>query len=265
MSSRKSSKASLCGFQDWIPAGVYPRAASGAGMTKILFAEIILAKKFIKIFILILVIAVAVWAKRSGFFEIVLKMIHDLGPWAAPAFLAVYILSCLLFFPSVVMTCAAGILFPVPLGIFLSLLGTALGSVVALLIGRYGLRSLIQKKAAGNRQFQKLDEAIRREGWKIAVLARLTPVFPFSIGNYLFGATPISAWVYALTAFIGTIPSASVYVFVGHMSGGAVDRARTPLEWALLAAGILATIILSIYLKGFFTRIFGDSKKILPD
>ena len=193
----------------------------------------------------------------------VLKAIENLGPWAAPAFLAVYVLSCLLLFPSVIMTCGAGVLFPVPLGIFLSLLGTALGSATALLIGRYGLRSLIQKKAASNASFQRLDAAISREGWKIAVLARLTPVFPFSIGNYLFGVTSMPAWLYALTAFIGTIPSASVYVFLGHMTGHASGaHEKTPMEWTLLGVGILATIVLSLYLKGFFRRILSDASKV---
>ncbi len=211
--------------------------------------------------VLFALIAFAVWAKRSGFFEAILNGIHGLGAWAAPAFLAVYILSCLLLFPSVIMTCGAGVLFPLPIAILLSLLGTALGSAAALLIGRYGLRSLIQKKASADEQFQKLDQAIEREGWKIAVLARLTPVFPFSIGNYLFGATSIPVWLYALTAFIGTIPSASVYALVGHMTGNAAGQhQRTPMEWGLLGAGIIATIILSIYLKRFFSRIFEKPK-----
>lgn len=218
-------------------------------------------KKFIKIMILISVVALAVWAKQSGFFEIIINAIQSLGMWAVPAFLAVYVLSCLLFSPSVIMTCAAGVLFPVPLGIVLSLLGTSVGSVTALLIGRYGLRSLIEKKAKGNQQFQKLDEAIRREGWKIAVLARLTPIFPFSIGNYLFGATSIPAWLYAVSAFIGTIPSASVYVFIGHMTGNVSGtHERTFLDWTLLGVGIVATIILSFYLQRFFKRVFEGSK-----
>ena len=221
-----------------------------------------LIKTISKWLVLFVLIAFAVWAKQSGFFEMVLKAIQNLGPWAAPAFLAVYVLSCLLLFPSVIMTCGAGVLFPLPLGIFLSLLGTGLGSAAALLIGRYGLRSLIQKKAAENVAFQKLDAAIRREGWKIAVLARLTPVFPFSVGNYLFGATSIPAWLYALTAFVGTIPSASVYVFIGHMTGNASGpHEKTPMEWILLGVGILATVVLSVYLKGFFSWIFSDAPK----
>ena len=219
-----------------------------------------LFKNIFKILVFAAVIVFAVWAKKSGFFEVGLAVLHSLGPWAAPAFVGVYVLSCLLFFPSVVMTCGAGILFPVPLAILLSLLGASFGSVVALLIGRYGLRSLIQKKAAANTQFQKLDEAIRREGWKIAVLARLTPVFPFTVGNYLFGATSIPAWLYGFTAFAGTIPSAAVYVWIGHMTGKTSgNHARTSLEWVLLGVGLAATIVLSLYLKNFFGRIFNSS------
>ena len=220
-------------------------------------------KKFIKIVILILVVVFAVWAKRSGFFEAGLQAIHNLGAWSVPAFITVYVLSCLLFFPSVVMTCGAGVLFPVPLGILLSLLGTALGSTAALLIGRYGLRSLIENKAKSNSQFQKLDTAIRREGWKIILLARLAPVFPFSIGNYFFGATSVSPWIYMATAFVGTIPSASVFVLIGHMTGSASgNHERQPIEWVLLGVGIVATIGLGVYLKNFFSRIFNVSKEV---
>jgi len=217
--------------------------------------ETTLAKKLIKIAVLILVVAIAVWAKKSGFFEAVLSAVKSLGVWAAPSFLGIYVLSCLLFFPSVVLTLAAGALFPFPLAVFLCLFGNALGSVSALLIGRYGLREWVRDKAQKNAQFQVLDEAVRQEGWKIAVLARLTPIFPFSIGNYFFGATSIQAWLYGATAFIGTIPSASVYAWVGYLSGGqAAEREKSPLEWSLLAVGILATVVLSWYLKRFFKK-----------
>lgn len=221
-----------------------------------------LLKNISKAVVLVAVIVFAIWAKQSGFFESGLQAIHNLGAWSVPVFVVVYVLSCLLFFPSVVMTCGAGVLFPVPLGILLSLLGTALGSTAALLIGRYGLRSLIEKKAASNPQFQKLDSAILREGWKIILLVRLAPVFPFSIGNYLFGATSVSPWIYMATAFVGTIPSASVFVLIGHMTGSASgNHERQPIEWVLLGVGILATICLGIYLKSFFSRIFNASKE----
>ncbi len=179
-----------------------------------------IAKNILKWLVLAGIVVFAVWANKSGFFEAVLSAVKSLDVWAAPAFLGIYVLSCLLFFPSVVLTLAAGALFPFPLAVLLCLFGNSFGSVLALLIGRYGLRDWVRGKAEKNVQFQVLDEAVRQEGWKIAVLARLTPIFPFSIGNYFFGATPIQAWLYGVTAFVGTIPSASVYAWVGYLSGG---------------------------------------------
>jgi uncharacterized membrane protein YdjX (TVP38/TMEM64 family) len=210
-----------------------------------------------KLFVLMLVVALAIWARQSGFFEHTLNAFKSLGFWTAPAFVMLYTLSCILLFPSMILTCCAGVLFPLPLAILLSLLGTMLGSVAALLIGRYGLRSFIQKKAAGDPKFRRLDEALQREGWKIVVMARLTPIFPFSVGNYLFGATKISAWVYAGTAFVGTIPSAFVYAIAGYMAGvdQATPPAKTAAEWVLLAGGAVITVFLSWYLGRFFKRI----------
>lgn len=218
-------------------------------------------KIIFKVFILFLIVAVAIYAKQMGFFETGLKLMRNLGLWAIPAFLAAYVLSCLLFFPSVVLTYSSGTLFPLPLAILLSLIGTSLGAMLALLIGRYGFRNWAEKMAARNPQFKKLDEAIRQEGWKIVVLARLTPVFPFSVGNYLFGVTSIPAWRYALAAFLGTIPSAFVYTLLGHLSmRGAQDQGRSSLEWALLGVGVAATIFLAVYLKNSFQRIFKSQK-----
>lgn len=214
-----------------------------------------IAKNILKWLVLAGIVVLAVWANKSGFFDAVLFAVKSLGVWSPLAFFGIYVLSCLLFFPSAVLTLAAGALFPFPLAVFLCLLGNSLGSVTALLIGRYGLRDWVRGKAKKNAQFRVLDEAVRQEGWKIAVLARLTPIFPFSIGNYFFGATPIQAWLYGVTAFVGTIPSASVYAWVGYLSGGqAAGREKSPLEWALLAFGILATVILSWYLKHFFKK-----------
>lgn len=211
-------------------------------------------KIVLRLLILAGVIAFAVWAKKTGFFEAVLDAVRGWGVWAASAFTGICVLGCLFFFPSVVLNLAAGALFPFPLAVFVCLLGNALGSSFALLIGRYGLRDWVRGKAENNAQFRMLDEAVKKEGWKIAVLARLTPVFPFSIGNYFFGATSMPAWLYGATAFIGSIPSTAVYVWLGHLSGGQEGRQRSPLEWILLGVGILATVFLSLYLKQFFER-----------
>lgn len=226
-------------------------------------------KKFSKIVLkfclLVAFVLLIVWTKQSGAFDKLLHAINSAGVWAAPLFVVSYILSCLLFFPSGVMTFASGALFPLPVAILLSLIGTAVGSTTALILGRYVLRGPIHSRASKNKTFQKLDHAIHREGWKLILLARLAPVFPFSIGNYLFGASKVPVWIYALTAFVGTIPSASVFALAGHMAGNPQNisgpHARTPQEWALLGIGIAATVVLSWYLKRFFERVLKEPRE----
>ena len=39
-----------------------------------------------------------------------------------------------------------------------------------------------------------VDSAIGREGFKVILLLRITPLFPFSIINYLYGLTSVNFW-----------------------------------------------------------------------
>ena len=99
-----------------------------------------------------------------------------------------------------------------------------------------------------------LDAAIAKKGWKIVSLARLSPIFPFLIGNYAFGTSKISAKAYMFASMLGTIPSVLVYTYIGSIAGGMTEldlanRERTPVEWALAIGGLIATIVLAWYLK----------------
>jgi uncharacterized membrane protein YdjX (TVP38/TMEM64 family) len=198
-------------------------------------------------------ILAAAWAVHaSGLFRALLDRLEQLGPWGAPLFVALYVLTCVLFVPSFVFTFSAGALFGLPRGILLSLTGTGLGALAAFLLGRHLVRDWVVRAFAGNREFQAVSAAVGRRGWKIVALARLSPVFPFLIGNYAFGVTPISARAYLLATVLGTIPSTSVYVYAGSLTGDLAtlqERARTPLEWALLGLGLVATVALSVYLR----------------
>lgn len=183
-----------------------------------------------------------------------LDWIVSLGVWGPAVFILIYILTCVFFVPSIVFSFAAGVLFGLGKGLVFSLIGAGFGALSAFLIGRYLAHDLVAKAFEHNRNFQMIASALKRKGWKIVILARLTPVFPFLVGNYAFGLTRIDAWHYFLASVIGTIPSTMVYVYIGSMLGdwsalGSMDRARTPFEWALLILGLFATIGLVLYLK----------------
>lgn len=59
---------------------------------------------------------------------------------------------------------------------------------------------------AGNEKFNAVDEAVARDGWKIVLLTRLSPVFPFILLKYAFGLTRVSLKHYFFASWLGIIP-----------------------------------------------------------
>lgn len=202
--------------------------------------------KLIKVSFALVLIALAIAANHYGLLQKMLAGMNGLGPWAAPAFVAVYALTAVLFVPSFIFTFGGGTLFGF-WGVPLALLGTGIGSASAFWIGRTFARKAVAQKFENHQTFRALEAAVQKKGWQIITLARLSPIFPFSVGNYAFGLTPLSIPAYALSSMLGTIPSASVYTYLGMLSGtlaAGSSRDRGPLEWGLLAGGLMATIFL---------------------
>jgi len=199
------------------------------------------------------------WLNASGRVGAALDAVEALGAWGALLFTALYAVAVVLFVPSIVLTLAAGALFGFALGLPLTLLGATAGAVAAFTIGRTLGRERVERALAGNATFQALNRTVGERGWRIVLLARLTPVFPFAIGNYGFGLSALSARAYGLASLLGTTPSNAVYVYAGSLSGSlaaatADGRARTPGEWALLLGGLAATIALTLYLRRLADR-----------
>lgn len=207
-----------------------------------------------RLLVILSVLAGAYYLNHQGLLKRLLEWVEGFGPWSPVLFMALCIPAPVFFVPSVVFAFAAGILFALSRGILFSLIGTAMGSVGAFLIGRYLAKDWIKKRISKDRRFQLLQEMTRRKGWKIVALARLSPIFPFLIGNYAFGVTPISAKSYFAASLLGSIPSTAVYVYLGTLSRdltflGDETRARTPAEWLLFLGGLAATVILALYLN----------------
>ncbi len=131
-------------------------------------------------------------------------------------------------------------------------IGSTLGATCAFLIGRYLARDLVAGRIAGNEKFKAVDEAVGREGWKIVLLTRLSPVFPFNLLNYAFGLTKVSLKHYFFATWLGMIPGTVMYVYIGSLAGdlaslGGAGHTRTTGEWVLYGIGLLATLIVTVF------------------
>lgn len=180
-----------------------------------------------------------------------LTWIHGLGPVAPLVFLLIYIVACVLLLPGSVLTLGAGAVFGVAYGFVIVWISATLGATAAFLVGRYLVRDWVTRKIAANPKLQALDTTVTREGWKIVALMRLSPVIPFNLLNYAFGATRVSLRDYVFASAVGMLPGTAMYTYLGSLAGelaGGTARARTPLEWSFYALGLLATVAVTVYL-----------------
>ena len=177
-----------------------------------------------------------------------LDWIGNLGPWGPAIFIGLYVVGAVLFVPGSVLTLGAGALFGVVLGSVYVSISATLGATAAFLVGRYLARDAIARKIEKHEKFAAIDRAVAHEGWKIVLLTRLSPVFPFTLLNYAFGLTRVKLSHYVLASWLGMIPGTLMYVYLGSLVNvGAVHRERTIGEWILYGVGLLATVTVTVF------------------
>lgn len=181
-----------------------------------------------------------------------LQWIESLGIIGGIAFIAIYIIATVAFLPGSILTLGAGVVFGVLLGAVYVFVGATLGAIAAFLVGRYLARGWISKKIEGNQKFAAIDKAVAKEGFKIVLLTRLSPVFPFNLLNYAFGITGVSLKDYALGS-VGMIPGTIMYVYIGSLAGdlariGTESQPTNPtIQWAIRIIGFIATVAVTVY------------------
>lgn len=181
-----------------------------------------------------------------------LQWIDSLGTVGAIAFIAIYIVATVAFLPGSILTLGAGVLFDVFWGSVYVFIGATLGATAAFLIGRYLARNWVIKKIADNKKFAAIDNAVGREGLKIVLLTRLSPIFPFNLLNYAFGVTAVSLKDYFLGC-VGMIPGTIMYVYIGSLAGNLAligtenQPTNSTFTWIIRIVGFIATVAVTIY------------------
>lgn len=192
-----------------------------------------------------------------------LQWIDSLGTVGAIAFISIYIIATVAFLPGSILTLGSGVVFGVVWGSVYVFIGATLGATAAFLVGRYLARGWVANKIADNKKFAAIDQAVGREGLKIVLLTRLSPIFPFNLLNYAFGITGVTLKDYFIGS-LGMIPGTIMYVYIGSLAGnlaliGTETQPTNPtLQWAIRILGFLATVAVTIYV----TRI---AQKALED
>ena len=186
----------------------------------------------------------------TGLLRDSLEWIRRLGPWAPTAFILIYAISCVLAIPASILTLGGGFLFGVVWGSVYVVVGAMLGAVAAFLVGRYFARDWVARKIENHDRFRAIDEAIGREGWKIVLLARLAPIFPYAVLNYGFALTRVSFSQYVIATAAGIIPAMIAFVYFGSLATdltklGQGMKSAPAAKWIIAGVTLIVAVLLA--------------------
>lgn len=157
----------------------------------------------------------------------------------------VMLVHVVIWYPSEVVTAAAGFVYGFWLGLPIVLAGWLISALGSYALGRYGGRPVLAR-VAGAERLERAERAMARGGWPVLLAARLVPVVPFSLIGLVAGAAHAPVWRFAWTTVVGFLPLSIVVTLLGSrlQSFSATDPllwlALVPIALLLLAARPLA-------------------------
>jgi uncharacterized membrane protein YdjX (TVP38/TMEM64 family) len=197
------------------------------------------------------------------FLQNALQWINSLGAIGGIVFIGIYIIATLAFLPAALLTLGAGVIFGVTWGSVYVFIGATLGAIAAFLGGRYLAQGWVKEKISSYKKFAIIDKAVSKEGLKIVLLVRLSPLFPFNLLNYALGITSVSFQDY-LIGSVGMIPGTIMYVYFGSLVGdiALIGSKNQPgniiLHWVIQIMGLIATIAVTVYVTNIAKKALKD-------
>ncbi|QIN83567.1 TVP38/TMEM64 family protein [Rubrobacter tropicus] len=166
------------------------------------------------------------------------------GPVAPVVFIVLYAFATVLFLPGTPLSLLAGLVFGPVFGTLWVVIGATIGATLAFLIGRYAARGLVEGWTVQNERIKRLDEGVEKQGWRMLLITRLVPVFPFNLQNYAYGITKIGPGTYVLLTAVCIIPGAAVFTF----AGGSLASAQQNLTRTFIYLGVAAVFFVAVSL-----------------
>jgi len=184
----------------------------------------------------------------KAWLEAIEGRIDGMGVLGGVLFGLAYVGAELLLVPGAILTIGAGYLFGIAGGMAVVWPSATVAAALAFLLARYVARERVERYARRHRKFAATDAAIAQGGWKVVALLRFSPVVPFALSNYLYGLTKIGFVPYISATALGMLPGTFLYVYLGG-AGRSFEAGgkHSVWHWALLAAGLLATVAATVY------------------
>jgi uncharacterized membrane protein YdjX (TVP38/TMEM64 family) len=219
---------------------------------------------WLKLVVALAIIAAAILlAWRLGAFQYLSRENFDnlkvwfegLGMVAPLVFILVWVAACVLFLPGIPVTVVGAFVFGPIWGTLYSLIGATLGATAAFLVGRYAARGMVEGLIRKNQALQKIDAGVERQGWRMLMITRLVPIFPFNAQNYVYGLTRIPLLTYVVLTLIFMAPGTAAYNF----AAGKLLRGEFDMTTLYYLAGAAVLFVLLSLIPGWLKKRYGGN------
>ena len=179
------------------------------------------------------------------------------------AFILIYILIVLLILPASWLSLLSGFLYGSYFGSLIVFCGAAIGALIAFFISKSFLSIKLKKVITRFPRLSLMEQVVQRGGLKLILLARLSPVFPFSILNYFYGLNNIKLRDFAL-GLLGIIPGTFLYCSIGSLAKSLQDlKNLQPTNNLLLTIiSVISTLMVVYFSAKYAKEYINDSNEI---
>lgn len=172
--------------------------------------------------------------------------IESFGLLGPVVFMLLFIAAAVFFLPGGPFGIIAGIVFGPIFGTIWASIGSTIGAALAFLLGRYAFRGFAENLVAKNPNLKKIDDGVERNGWRMLMITRFVPLFPFNVQNYVYGLTKIRFTTFVLLSWLFMLPGTMAYVFI---AGAAASGAELGTIMIYFAIGAVILVGLSFVPK----------------
>lgn len=187
----------------------------------------------------LVVSAKEVMADPGAALDHVVELTDSMGNLGVAYFGVAYCIAEILAVPAIPLTASAGYLFGPVKGTAIVLFSASIAAAFSFQVGRTLLRDYVENVLKDYPKFAKIDKAIGREGFKLMLLLRLSPIFPFALSNYLYGASSINFPAFFGGTLLGFAPGTLAYVYTGYVGKALTgDAGNDVYPWYVYLGGL---------------------------
>ena len=177
-------------------------------------------------------------------------------------FVCIYILIVLLILPASWLSLLSGFLYGSYLGSIIVFISASIGASVAFFVSKSFFAKKLKTLFSRYPKLSVMEKVVEKGGLKLIFLARLSPIFPFSILNYFYGLNNIKFRDFAL-GLLGIIPGTFLYCSIGSLAKNLQElkNMQSPNNLFMTVIGVVSTFLVVFFLAKYSKEYFDKTEE----